>query len=79
MKVKKKKIDSSRDGLFSTKLGLAEESAVWDFCEETGLHPAHIIRGLICLGIESLGGYDESEHGYVVTRAGSLERKKKAA
>lgn len=77
MKAKKKKAlaSSAREGLFSTKLGITEENIVFDFCEETGMHPAHVIRGLVCLGIQYLGGYDEEEHGYVVTKAGALNKK----
>lgn len=77
MKAKKKKAlaSSAREGLFSTKLGAQEEEEVRRFCAKTGMHPSHVIRGLVCLGIQRLNAFCESDWDYHIMRAGALKKK----
>jgi hypothetical protein len=72
VKDKKKKI---RGGLFSTKLSWNDTQTVLDLGEETGLHPAHIIRGLVSLAISTSVHCPIEELGQIVAVRGALNKK----
>lgn len=68
----------AREGLVSTKLHPTQMEQVEFLCVSTGMHVAHVVRGLIDLGIRAYNSTDKARREVRLISAGSLSNKDKS-